>query len=93
MTRNRLAAEIIIQMFKVMGELQDRSFLKEYREHSILLGKKILVYAGSEPEDATALDVDGNGGLVVELSDGTKRVLSTGEVTVRVAGNEKNICR
>ena len=92
-TRNRLAAEIIIQMFKVMGELQDRSFLKEYREHSILLGKKILVYAGSEPEDATALDVDGNGGLVVELSDGTKRVLSTGEVTVRVAGNEKNICR
>lgn len=82
-TRNRLAAEIILQMFAVLEELPEKSFLKEYRAHSMLLGKKILVYSKEEPEEATALDVDGNGGLVVEFANGTRRVLTTGEVTVR----------
>lgn len=84
-TRNQLAAEIVTQLFGIMQDLSERSFLKEYREHSMLLGKKIWIFSGKEPEEATALDIDENGGLIVELADGTRRVLSTGEVTVREA--------
>ncbi len=84
-TRSQLAAEIITQMLQILKELKERSFLKEYKEHSMLLGKQIWIYSGEEPEAALAVDVDENGGLVVELFDGQRRVLSTGEVTVRAA--------
>lgn len=85
-TRSKLAAEIITQMFYVLSELPTRGFLKEYKEHSMVLGKAIQVYSGGEPEEALAVDIDENGGLVIKLPDGTMRVLSTGEVTVRMAG-------
>lgn len=84
-TRCQLAAEVITQMRHVLGELSQRSFLKEYREHSMLLGKQIWIYSGGEPEAALAVEIDENGGLVVELPGGGRRVLSTGEVTVRMA--------
>ena len=83
-TRNYLAAEIIVQMFKILTELPEKSFVGEYREHSMLLGKKIYIYAGDRAEKATAVGIDENGGLVVELEGGERRVLTTGEVTVRV---------
>lgn len=85
-TRNRLAAEIIVQMERVVEELNhaDRSFLEEYRRHSMLIGKEIWILTQGEPEAATAVDVDENGGLVVRLSDGSFRTLSSGEVSVRV---------
>ncbi len=84
-TRSQLAAEIVTQMLLVMGELAQRSFLKEYKKHSMLLGKQIWIYSGTGRAEALAVDIDENGGLVVELADGARRVLSTGEVTVRVA--------
>lgn len=83
-TRSQLAAEIITQIFYVLPELPTRAFLKEYKEHSMVLGKQIFVYSGKEVQEALAVDIDGNGGLVIKLPDGTTRVLSTGEVTVRM---------
>lgn len=83
-TRNQLIAEIVVQIFEIMKELPQRSFLKEYREHSMLIGRSILVQnAQSEPVEACAVDIDENGGLVIELSDGSRQTLNTGEVTVR----------
>lgn len=90
-TRNYLIAEIIVQMFKVLEELSEKSFLGEYREYSMLLGRKIYIYAGERAEKATAVEIDENGGLVVELEDGGRKVLTTGEVTVRVAGESSHI--
>ena len=34
--------------------------------------------------EAVAVDIDENGGLVIELADGARKVLNSGEVTVRV---------
>ena len=36
-----------------------------------------------EWEYGTALDIDENGGLIVQLRDGETRVLRTGEITLR----------
>lgn len=83
-TRNQLIAEIVVQLANVLEDLGHRDFLKEYRAHSMLIGKTILVMTEPKPLEAVAVDIDENGGLVIELADGTRRVLNSGEVTVRV---------
>ncbi len=88
-TRNRLIAEAVSQLTRVMADLGERAFLEEYREHSMLIGKHILVLSQRDPEEAVAVGISGNGGLVIELPDGSRRVLNTGEVSVREQGSEK----
>ena len=71
----------------MLKDLGRRDFLEEYRTHSMLIGKNVLVMAGTEPFEAVAVDIDENGGLVIELEDGARKVLNSGEVTVRVKKN------
>lgn len=50
--------------------IADRSFLPEYRERSMVLGKPVLVYSGGEPEEAIAEEIDEQGALLVRHLDG-----------------------
>ncbi len=82
-TRNQLIAEVVNQMLSLCKELSSHSFLTEYKAHSILLGKEIDVIDGENQKRAKAVDIDEQGGLVVEYLDGKRQVLHTGEVTIR----------
>lgn len=82
-TRNQLTAEIVTQIYMVLDDLKERKFLQEYKEHSMLLGKKIWILTNEGKEEATAIDVDESGGLVVRLADDSVKTLNTGEVSVR----------
>ncbi|MBQ9120604.1 MAG: biotin--[Lachnospiraceae bacterium] len=81
-SRNELVAEIVNQIFAVLQDLQERSFMEDYRKHSMLIGQQIRIM-NEPPEEALVLDVNQNGGLVVQLTDGSCKTLTTGEVTVR----------
>lgn len=65
-------------------------FLQEYRLRSNVLGKRISIfpYQGATPIAANAIDIDDNGGLVVEYMEGPKmrqiESLTTGEISIRV---------
>lgn len=65
-------------------------FLQEYRLRSNVLGKRISIfpYQGAAPISANAIDIDDNGGLVVEYMEGPKmrqiESLTTGEISIRV---------
>lgn len=65
-------------------------FLQEYRLRSNVLGKRISIfpYQGAAPITANAIDIDDNGGLVVEYMEGPKmrqiESLTTGEISIRV---------
>lgn len=89
-SRGELAAEIFNQLMEVLDDLDSRSFLREYRTKCFILGKNILVYpsAKSRPIRARAIDIDENGGLVVEYMEGRRMrqidTLTTGEVSIRV---------
>lgn len=89
-TRNRLAAAIIRQLRELDAMIADRSFLPEYRERSMVLGKPVLVYGGGEPEEAVAEEIDGQGALLVRHPDGSLRRLSTGEITIRLQQQKGN---
>ncbi len=91
-TRNRLIAEVINQMLEINENLESRDFIEEYKSRSFVLGKEILVIPTAGPGKdrnltegipASAIDIDGDGGLVVRYRDGTEQTLNSGEISIR----------
>ncbi len=82
--RNELVASIVNGLLDFAKDLKDCSFVDEYREMSVVLGKEIRYNEGDALIRARALDIDSEGGLMVELADGSVKVLKTGEITVRL---------
>lgn len=82
-TKNRLIAAVIDQLMDIQSELHDGSFIAEYKYRSFILGKEVIWYP--EGGTGTAVDIDPQGGLVLQLPDGTRRTLSTGEISIRPA--------
>ena len=60
-------------------------YLEEYRARSLVLGRYLTVLGLGEPFAARAVEIDGLGRLVVELSGGGLRALGSGEVQIRPA--------
>ena len=57
---------------------------EEYRRHSALIGKSVTVMKLSESYPAKVLGVTDRCELELELSDGSREILATGEVSVRL---------
>ena len=91
-SRIEIAAEIAGQVLKIFEEDASspdahKAIIKEYKEASFLIGRELTVYPliGDEKSSykAIASDIDDNAGLIVTLEDGSKRTLSSGEVTLK----------
>ena len=94
--KDELAEAIAREMLSLLPQIESRDFLKEYRDRSMTLGRRIRIFPGGAPGDhpdisgdgfrvARALDIASDGGLVVRYEDGTVETLTTGEVSVRFA--------
>lgn len=81
--RARLAAEILNQLAHLEEMVRSRSFIEEYRSRSLIIGQEIRVFSALEEYDATAIDIDCDGGLVIRTPDGKVSTLRSGEVTIR----------
>lgn len=58
-------------------------FIDYYRNHSMLIGRKINYIENGRVTAATALAIDERGGLVIEAENGEQRTLSSGEISIR----------
>jgi BirA family biotin operon repressor/biotin-[acetyl-CoA-carboxylase] ligase len=83
-TRSALAAAIIDQLHTLSGCLltEKDAILDAYRQNCITLGKPVQILRPDGSEEGIALDVDADGGLIVQTSTGI-RTVSAGEVSVR----------
>ena len=81
--RAALCATVLQELETVLSDLESRAFLQESRTRSAVLGKDITVICGDKRYTAHALDIDNNGGLVVQTENGM-HTLCSGEVSVRV---------
>ena len=54
-----------------------------YRAACVNLGREVRILRPDREEQATALDVDRDFGLMVRLADGREEILRSGEVSVR----------
>lgn len=89
--RNRLIADIL-NSFEYMYEslTQPGGFDRlrmQYRDLCLTLGRRVRISGVNEEFEAIAKDISDDCALVVELDDGTKREILSGDVSVRgIAG-------
>ena len=68
---------------EICENLNDKSFLREYREWSAVIGKEVRLVRGTEEKQARVLDIGDSGGLIVLTADGEQQELTSGEISVR----------
>lgn len=83
-SRNRMIAAIVDELLDILSNPSDRRYLDIYRRHSMVIGQEIVFIRGGEEFAARALDIDKEGGLVITLPDGTREILRSGEISLRV---------
>ncbi|MBE5929384.1 MAG: biotin--[acetyl-CoA-carboxylase] ligase [Lachnospiraceae bacterium] len=85
-SRNTVISSVVREFYGIYEHIEDREYLNDYRRWSNVIGRKIAYRENNIWHEATAIDIDNNGGLIVE-SDNNKHVLSTGEISVRLPNN------
>lgn len=85
-SRPALAAAMIGELDRLYaalkaGDLSD--YLAAYRRDCVNLGKTVQLLSPQGRETVTAVDIDGDFGLVVQGADGAERTVRSGEVSVR----------
>ena len=82
--RNRLAAAILNRMLDSGASMSRQDILENYKRHLMMLGKAVTVMQGKESFQATAMDLDPDGHLIVKKENGEISSLSSGEIRIRL---------
>lgn len=81
--RFTLAATVCEGLLEGISDLFNPSRLAEYKDRSFLIGRQVKVIGDGE-YTATVSDITDRYELIVELDDGSKKSLSTGEVSIKL---------
>lgn len=83
--RAALTAELLHQIALASDALEaDYSpWMASYRLHCLTLGQPVKIIRSDRTYEAVAEDLDSQGGLIVQLPNGTRETVSSGEVSVR----------
>lgn len=85
--RNVLVAAVLNEFWDIYENLTEREFMEEYRRRSNVIGKEVRFLEKNRWWEGKALDIDDDGGLIVECMDENGhpviRTLHTGEITLR----------
>ncbi len=81
--KNDLLKSIVSNIIKLINGLPERTFLPEYKQKSMVIGKEVYFIKSGEAKEGKVVDINQDGALIVETSDGFE-TLSTGEITLRV---------
>ncbi|MDE5990786.1 MAG: biotin--[acetyl-CoA-carboxylase] ligase [Clostridia bacterium] len=87
-TRSQMIAEIYSQLMALTEDLKDRSFMQEYKQYSLVVGKDITYTLSGQEKIGKVIDIDNDGGLVVIEEDGSQRKLTCGEISIRSKDND-----
>lgn len=80
--RNTLCAEVLNNLEVWLEKIEDRSYIIEYRRREYLTGKRITAEYGGKIITGTAVGIDRNANLIVELLNGEIINLNAGEANL-----------
>ncbi|MBQ9806781.1 MAG: biotin--[Clostridia bacterium] len=81
-SRVDLIAAIWRELCPFLQDFEDRSWLTDYRTHSMVIGKDIVWRKGEESHRGCAVDINGDGELIVRNREGEEQILRTGEISI-----------
>ena len=81
--RNHLIIHFLNRFYYYYSTIEDRTYLAPYRHYSSVIGENILVYERNTCLPAKAIAIDDEARLVIAMEDGTQKVLSSGEISIR----------
>ena len=80
-----LAADLIESLYQMDKDLLTKkaAIMAQFKEKCVTIGSQISVVRGDNIRHGKALDVDSDGGLLVEYPDGSHETVTSGEVSIR----------
>ncbi len=80
-----LAVDLIEALYQMDKDLltQKTAIMAQFKEKCVTIGSHISVVRGENIQHGKALDVDSEGGLLVEYPDGSRETVTSGEVSIR----------
>lgn len=85
-SREALAAALLEELdalYRALSQSETQDYLADYRRRCVTLGREVQLLWQDVTERVTALDVDGQFGLIVRRESGAVETIRTGEVSVR----------
>ena len=82
-SRSRLIAEVFNNVYLQLQSIDEKSFIKEYKKRSLIVGKDVIVSENGQEVFAKAIGIDKTAGLIVQFEDGSTKVLNSGEARLR----------
>lgn len=82
-SRSILIAEVFNNIYLQMQHINDKSFIREYRKRSLIIGKQVIVSEHGKEVNAKAIGIDKTAGLIVQFEDGSTKILNSGEARIR----------
>lgn len=79
LNRCQLTASILKNLKKYFSEIMEKTYLRNYTEHSCTLGHRVRTDKGIE---GFAKGFTEEAGLILQLDDGTEEILSTGSAQI-----------
>lgn len=76
-------SELIAEIWSEFHRLLDEDFFSIYKAHSFILGKTVEFIQNGHNYEGTAIDLTNKGELLVQLTDGNKKILSSGEISLK----------
>lgn len=82
---SELAPYMITALYDMSKSLltSQAAIMSVYRRDCITLGRQVLLLRGEETRPGKALDIDDQGGLIMDFGDGIIQTVQSGEVSVR----------
>ena len=84
LSRNKLIAEILNNIFDLSKDVYNKQIIKEYKSLSLVLNKKISYIRCNKTYTATAIDINDAGNLVIKDSNNNISVLDCCEISIKL---------
>jgi BirA family biotin operon repressor/biotin-[acetyl-CoA-carboxylase] ligase len=83
--RNSFVANLIEEVYTAYQALEEKNnIIEEYRERSLMKDTNIKIIQGLKTTDAISKEIADDGSLLVQYKDGTKELLHSGEVSIKL---------
>lgn len=81
--KNQLIGEIVSDILNNLKSFKSCDFMKEYKQHSFIIGKKVDLVSQNKTETVTILDINNSGHLVFLNQDNQVKEAFSGEISIR----------